>query len=582
MIGTRLALRLTVLVAVGLATQVQARSQLTYEALMAGNYPATVALQAFTPDESAAAPTQRFEGSLRLRGQPRSRVVERDAAFAGDADEAVARTLPQDFDYDFVQDGDALVPLRRGPQPSAHGWWEFILEPGRVWDEPGDHGYSRAVIPFALQEKNANCTHNGLLTFLFKSDGSVSRAALQVSGETCKYLQLDLWGMLEASYRPRAVAAKTQTVAQYRQEVAHRLPVQTLAQLAAAYPRLDVGNLAIGAQAGRTLYGVVINGVNYVSACRTRAGDYPYCDVLDLPSYSTAKSVLAALALMRLQALTHAASTQMIRSWVRAPECQSAAWKGVTFGDVLNMSTGNYDSAAYEADEDAAKTAGLFLALSHQEKIAYSCGAYPRRAPPGTLWVYHTSDTYVLGTALRAYFRSSAGQAGRDFFSELLVKPLFEPLGLSPLLSHTRRTYDSAAQPFTGWGLTFHRDDIARIGRFLTMDGGRVRGVAVLDPVMLASALQRNPADRGLPVAQLGEYRYKNGFWARNVQPLLGCERATWIPFMSGFGGISVVLFPNGTVYYNFADDGLVASFDWGRAALELQKLGSLCSDNNA
>jgi hypothetical protein len=576
----RLASRLTFLVAAGVAAHVQARSELTYEALMAGSYPVTVRLQAFTPDETAAAPTQRFEGSLRLRGQPQSRTVERDAAFAGEADEAVARTLPQDFDYDFVQDGAALVPVRRGPQPSTHGWWEFILEPGRAWDEPGDHGYSRAVIPFALQEKNANCTHNGLLTFLFKSDGSVSRAALQVSGETCAYLKLDLWGMLTASYRPRAVAGKAQTLTRYRQEVAHRLPVQTLAQLAAAYPRLDVGNLAIGADGGRTLYGLVVHGVNYVSGCRTRAGDYPFCDVLDLPSYSTAKSVFAALALMRLQALTHAAPAQMIRSWAQAPECQTAAWEGVTFGDALNMSTGNYDSAAYEADENAAKSAGLFLALSHQEKIAFGCGAYPRHSPPGTLWVYHTSDTYVLGTALSAYFQSIPGQAGRDFFSELLVKPIFEPLGLSPVLSYTRRTYDSVAQPFTGWGLTYHRDDIARLGQFLTTDDGRIAGVAVLDAAMLASALQRNPADRGLPVAQLGEYRYKNGFWARNVQRLLGCAKATWIPFMSGFGGISVVLFPDGSVYYNFADDGLVASFDWGKAALELQKLGSLCSDN--
>jgi hypothetical protein len=87
---------------------------------------------------------------------------------------------------------------------------------------------------------------------------------------------------------------------------------------------------------------------------------------------------------------------------------------------------------------------------------------------------------------------------------------------------------------------------------------------------------------RGLPLAQLGEYRYQNGFWARNVQRLPGCEQAAWIPFMSGFGDTSVVLFPNGVVYYNFADDGWVASFDWGRAALELQKLQRLCSGPSA
>ena len=46
---------------------------------------------------------------------------------------------------------------------------------------------------------------------------------------------------------------------------------------------------------------------------------------------------------------------------------------------------------------------------------------------------------------------------------------------------------------------------------------------------------------------------------------------------MSGFGGISVVLFPNGVVYFNFADDGQLASFDWAPVAPEVRKLGDYC-----
>jgi len=49
------------------------------------------------------------------------------------------------------------------------------------------------------------------------------------------------------------------------------------------------------------------------------------------------------------------------------------------------------------------------------------------------------------------------------------------------------------------------------------------------------------------------------------------------VPFMSGFGGISLVLFPNGVVYYNFADDGALASFDWAAPAREVRKLGDFC-----
>ncbi len=554
-----------------------ARTELTYDTLT-GNRSATVSLSAFTPDAGARAPTNRFEGSLRLRGVAHTRTIERREALVSAANLAVARTLPQDFDYELVQDGSDLLPVRRGPLPSTHGWWEFILEPGKVWNEPGDRGFSRAAIPFALQERNANCTHNGVLTFLFKTDGSISRAALQVSSETCLYLKIDLWALLEARYLPHPVAVKEQVVSSYHREVARRLPVETLARLAQDYPLLKTDHLAIASAASRTLYGLVINGVNYVSECPTRAGEYPYCDVLDLPSYSTAKSIFAALSLMRLQALTHAARSQLIRTWAGAPQCQTSAWDGVTFADALNMATGNYDSAAFEADEDDPKTAGLFLALTHREKIAFGCGAYPHRSPPGTLWAYRTSDTYVLGTALNGYFRSLPGHAGQDLFTDLLVKELFEPLGLSPLMATTRRTYDGVRQPFAGWGLTYHRDDIARIGRFLSVDDGRIGGEELLDREMLSSALQRNPADRGLPAADLAGFRYKNGFWARDVQHVLGCAQPTWIPFMSGFGGITVVLFPNGVVYYSFADDGALASFDWARVAIEVHKLASLCS----
>ena len=46
---------------------------------------------------------------------------------------------------------------------------------------------------------------------------------------------------------------------------------------------------------------------------------------------------------------------------------------------------------------------------------------------------------------------------------------------------------------------------------------------------------------------------------------------------MSGFGGISVVLFSNGVVYYNFAEDGLNATFDWTNPAKEVKKISNYC-----
>ena len=50
-----------------------------------------------------------------------------------------------------------------------------------------------------------------------------------------------------------------------------------------------------------TVFGVALDGTHYVGGCKTRYGVYPYCDVLDLPSYSVAKSVAGAVGLMRLE-----------------------------------------------------------------------------------------------------------------------------------------------------------------------------------------------------------------------------------------------------------------------------------------
>ncbi|MBS0581119.1 MAG: serine hydrolase [Proteobacteria bacterium] len=552
-----------------------ARELLTYEALMRGSYPHTVDLSAYTPDAAAVAATNTFEGTLRLTGQPHSRVLRSDAAFVEAGGLAQARTLPRDFAYEFVQSGGELIPVRRGALASSHGWWEFILEPGRVWNEPGDHGYSRAAIPFSLQERNANCTHNGVLMFLFRDDGRTSRAALQVSSETCYYLSLDLWASLRARYHRAPVAARAAIIGGYRAEVARRLPVRPLAELGSRYPEVKVAELALGAASARTVYGMVVQGVHYASGCATRSGDYPDCEVLDLPSYSTAKSVFAALALMRLQALGGTATSQPIGRWV--PACRDAGWEAVTFADALDMATGHYDSPAFEQDENDAKTQGLFLPPDHASKIQFACRAYPRKAAPGTRWVYHTSDTYLLGTAMNAYLKSLPGHAGSDLFDDLLVADLFGPLGLSPVTAVTRRTYDAQREPFAGWGLTYHRDDIARLGSFLDTQEGRIDGAAVLDAGMLATALQENAADRGLPAADLAGLRYKYGFWARDVKSVAGCDRPTWVPFMSGFGGISVVLFPRGIVYYNFSDDGAVPSFDWGKVAAQVRRIADYC-----
>ncbi|MBV9044594.1 MAG: serine hydrolase [Alphaproteobacteria bacterium] len=542
-----------------------ARTQLTAAQLAAG-FQGPVVMDAFAAPADAMAPAARFEGRLRLDATVFRQVTVIKNAFNLPINDTTTGLPP--FDFEFVQDGDALIPVQRGPVLGPHPYSEWVLEPGRVWNEPDDGGFTRAAVPFALREKNANCLHNGVLGFLFKGDGTISHVYFQVSSETCSYFKFDASGSLAARYTPGAVGDADAIRAAYRAEIAARLPVKPLSALAGVSP--EGFALAPPKEADMpTLYGVVVDGVNYVGGCDTRAGPYPFCDVMDLPSYSTAKSVVAAIGLMRLEKLWPGARTALIADYV--PACNTPDWQGVTFENALNMMTGVYGSPDYEVDEDSAEYGAFFNVTTHADKIAFACTHYHRKSPPGTQWVYRTADTYVLGTAMQAFVRKHLG-ASADLYRDILVAQLWRRLGLSPVLDTTLRTYDSEQQFFSGYGLTYHRDDIARIGAFLNR-GGMIGGEAMLDPTLFALAMQRDPTDRGVRAGN-EHIHYKAGFWVRDVQPLLGCKVPTWVPFMSGYGGISVVMFPNGVVYYYFGDN-LV--FDWGPAAVAINKIRPIC-----
>jgi hypothetical protein len=529
-------------------------------------------MNAFARPAAAMAPHQVFEGRLTL-DKPifdGGFQVIRNKPY-NISDTIALRTLPP-FDFAFVQDGDLLIPAKRGPIPSSSPAWEYILEPGRAWDEAGDGGATRVSLPFALREVGANCLHNGVLSFVF-SGSTISHVYYQISSESCAYFKFNAWGSAAAHYAPAPVLGAEKIKADYRAEVAARLPTKPLSELAAAYPGVAISAFALAPPTDGdvpALYGVVLDGVNYTGGCDTRAGPYPYCDVLDLPSYSTAKTVVAAIGLMRLEKLWPGARTALIADYV--PECATPDWAGVTFEDVLNLTSGVYGDPGFEVDENSEANREFFNADTHAEKIRFACRHYHRRAPPGQVWVYRTTDTYILGTAMQAFVRRHLGPDA-DLYRDIHVAQLWHKLHLSPVMDSTLRTYDAAQQPFTCYGLTYHRDDIARIAGFLNFSSGTIGGETMLDQGILSRALQRDPAHRG-KYAGYPHFDYIDGMWARDLAPVLGCTKETWVPFMSGFGGISVVMLPNGVNYYYFGDSNV---WDWSSAAAEIAKIRPVC-----
>jgi hypothetical protein len=524
---------------------------------------APVPMAAFTPPSPATEPGQLFSGTLRLMGVEQAggfRAVHDPWDRSGEIGEPL-RHLPA-FEYEFVQRGSDVIPLVAGVQRTAHPYWEIMLLPGTAWQAADDGDWTRVSLPFALQERAANCTHNGVMSWLFR-DGAVSRVVYQVASETCGYFKADLWGVVDAEYTPRDLADKAAAmIARVDAHRADRLPVRSLEQLAEDYPAIDASTLGVGDGIPAddiSVLGLVVDGIHYRSDCPTRQGPHPFCASLPLPSYSTAKSIFASVATMRLERLYPGVSGKSIGSLV--DECDQDRWRDVTIENALDMATGNFESADFEVDEDSPAHEAFVFADSHAEKIEFACSHFPRKAEPGTTFVYHTSDTYLVGVALQRFLDQ---RGGGDIYDSVLREPLWRKLNLSAQLDVTKRTYDDAAQPFTGYGLTYEADDIVRIASWLA-DGGTLDGEPVLDTTMLDASLQRLPGVAGLRAGSEDLY-YNNGFWTYNAGPSLGCAAPVWVPFMSGVSGITVAMFPNGVIYYYFSDS-YVFRWQTGREA---------------
>ncbi len=546
------------------------RTVLTYSDLMDGfEQHSPVAETALAPPPNAARPEHIFEGRLELQREDSTGEM---TVLEGNATVEPEEVHLPEFDFEFVQHDGYLIPVQRGLIIADHPYWNYILEPGRVWGETADNGYSRASFPFALSWKGSNATFNGVMTFLF-NDENISKVWYQITQETAISFRANYWGLLEATYHPHPVANSDQIRAAYSQEMADRFPTKPIHQLAEDYPGIDVSAFGHGIMPSEmTWYGFVINGVNYVGGCETRYGAYPYCESMRAPSYSTAKSAFVSVALMRVaQKYDPAAPGFLVKDYVPEASESPGDWRAVTFDHVLDMATGNYESAEWMVDEEQWNTDPFWNEDYYVEKIAAAFN-WPHSAAPGTRWVYRTFDTFIVTRALTNYLQSQQGP-NADVF-EFVVEEVYKPIKMGPGAFSTLRTKDNnwQGQPFGGYGMWWIPDDLAKIANFLNAGGGAVEGEQILSPEMLAAALQRNPDDRGVVSYPGG--RYNNAFWADSFGKADGYDCEFWVAAMEGYSGIVVALMPNGASYY-YASDG--REFTWDAAVRQADKIIPHC-----
>ena len=544
------------------------RNLLTTDAMMNGfAFDSPVDESALTPPANIMPTNHIFEGRLELLGEKENGQIQFLRGELG----SEYSYLPE-FDFEFVQDNGYLIPVQRGLIIADHPTWNILLEPGRIWQEPNDDGFSRASMPFVLTVKGGNATFNGTLIFLF-DDQRVSKVWYQVTQETTSYTRANLWGLLDAVYHPGAVVGSEQIRANFAAELAARMPVKPIQALTEDYPGVDVSAFGSGVSPEHmTWYGLVVNGVNYIGGCRTRFGQYPYCESMRTTSYSTAKSAFVSLALMRLaQKYGPDVADLLIKDYVPEYVASAGDWESVSFNHTLDMSTGNYDSANYMADDESDKMGVFFNAQPYAERIKEALTA-PHQVDPGTRWVYRTSDTFILTRAMQNYLQTQQ-ESNADIY-QFVVDEIYRPLGLGPGAFTTMRTSDDdwQGQAEGGYGQWWIPDDIAKIGTFLILEEGKINNDQILHPVLLAASLQQNPEDRGVHIDN--QRMYNNAFWASHYTKSSGYDCEFWVPQMLGVSGNVVALFPNGITYFYFSDNH---EFTWNAALRESDKIISLC-----
>ena len=219
------------------------RALLRYQDLTEGfDYDSPLDESALTCPEDASDPEHVFEGRLELHDEATAGSFNDIQDFYSELPER--KSIPE-FDFAFVQSGGYLLPVQRGMIITHHPFWNLLIEPGRVWQEDGDNGFSRASFPFTIMPKGGNASFNGTMMFLF-DDETVSKVWYQITQETTTYGQAEFWGLLDATYHPESVADADAIKAAYEQELANRFPTKPIETLANDYPDVDVSQFGYG------------------------------------------------------------------------------------------------------------------------------------------------------------------------------------------------------------------------------------------------------------------------------------------------------------------------------------------------
>lgn len=456
----------------------------------------------------------------------------------------------------FTKDGD-LVPvdrdvIRMGSTLDGSSYWDMIVQPGRVWSEPGDGQWSRASFPFSLVHSIEGETHHGVATFLYNGK-EVSDLRFQIVQQTAPYYIEDYftaWGRVPARYIPGGINDLALLRSNYAQERADRFPMAEWSSLEGKVGADKLADFESAMTQDEVLVsGLIVDGTLYLKPCKSAAGPLPYCDTAGFGVWSATKTLANAVALLRLaQKYGPEVFSAKVVDYVEIPAAHDG-WRDVTFADLLNMASGvgfGTDKRDPNDIEDGyleGNYAEWYEAHSVKDKVDALAKTPDFPWGPGEVVRYRDQDMFLLGVAMAEYLKRKSGNG--DLW-QMLMDEVYRPIRIH--YAATNRTIESdgsKGHPIMAFGYYPSLSDLAKIATLYQNKGRQGDNQILYEPMietMLAGA-----EDRGLPTGEhnaYGEGRYYMSLWNARYDAAENCK--LYLPAMLGWGGNIVALMPNG------------------------------------
>jgi hypothetical protein len=366
------------------------RDHLTVAVLAGSSPPGVLHNLYYQPIGAVRATSTALCGTLRF-AETRMDTVHPDSGWRGSG-----LTLFPAFSLPVVTRDDWLIPLERELILSGHGGggsgrsvWNVIADPGRVWEETADAGYSRAAFPFTLTDNFVGQARNGLATFVFDRVG-VSRVAIQITQETApvsEHLRVDFSALVPVSGDPVCPTGAEAAVAAFERERAARLPLRSWSELPnaqAAWTSVRSGF----ADTDLSAVALLMDGQLYLQEVATRSGPHPFPEWMRHGIYSVTKTMGRGLSMLYLaQRYGDGVFDERITDHV--PElADHPGWQGLTFHHTLNMMTGTVgaNSGAAISPFILARSAAAKIAAIHALPDAPPAPRGPVRLPVDPLF----------------------------------------------------------------------------------------------------------------------------------------------------------------------------------------------------